>query len=57
MTKIDSTVDLIEKVKKIKYVYAGKLPLGIEHYYKDILRGQNLDTYAEMCTSNQFEPK
>lgn len=55
MIKLDSTTDFMEKLKKIKYAYNGKLPIGIEHYYGDILKGLNLNMYAEMYSLSPEE--
>ena len=45
---MDGIIKTIEKTKNIFYQYNDKLPIGIENYYLEILKGINIEHYEEM---------
>ena len=45
---MDRIIKTIEKTKNIFYQYNDKLPIGIENYYLEILKGINIEHYEEM---------
>ena len=48
MSTVELNQDFLEKIKKIEYCYAGKIPEGMGYYVDDILGGNNIDMYAKM---------
>ena len=46
---------LIDKIKKLTFQYDKKIPNGVKFYYKDILTGQNLETYMQSYSLSKEE--